>query len=161
MRGDRLLGLTRKEFGVLEVLAASPGAVVSSEELLERVWDDAADPFTNAIRITVMTLRRKLGDPPFIGDDRWGWLPPIRAAGVKRPQPTVRLRLTILYGTLFLVTGMLLLALTYGLLTHNLHGRRDGTGGNSSGQQSSQDHQGNQNETGSDGATPGFGRSTG
>lgn len=62
-RAGRELQLTRKEFGVLEVLAASPGRVVSSEELLERVWDDATDPFTNAIRITVMTLRRKLGEP--------------------------------------------------------------------------------------------------
>ncbi len=60
------LPLTRKEFGVLEVLAATPDRVVSAEELLERVWDDAADPFTNAVRITIMTLRRKLGDPPLI-----------------------------------------------------------------------------------------------
>ena len=52
--------------GVLEVLAAANGRVVSAEELLERVWDEAADPFTNAVRITVMTLRRKLGDPPLV-----------------------------------------------------------------------------------------------
>ena len=65
-RGDRLLPLTRKEFGVLEVIVAAAGRVVSAEELLERVWDEEADPFTNAIRITVMTLRRKLGDPPLI-----------------------------------------------------------------------------------------------
>ncbi len=62
-RAGRDLSLTRKEFGVLEVLAGSPGRVVSAEELLDRVWDDATDPFTNAIRITVMTLRRKLGEP--------------------------------------------------------------------------------------------------
>lgn len=62
-RAGRPLTLTRKEFGVLEVLASKPGAVVSAEELLERVWDEEADPFTNAVRITVMTLRRKLGDP--------------------------------------------------------------------------------------------------
>lgn len=62
-RAGRPLSLTRKEFGVLEVLAAAPGRVVSAEELLERVWDDAADPFTNAVRITMMTLRRKLGEP--------------------------------------------------------------------------------------------------
>jgi signal transduction histidine kinase len=73
---------------------------------------------------------------------------------VRRPQPTVRLRLTILYGTLFLVTGMLLLALTYGLLTHNLHGRRNGAGGDGSNQQSTQDHQGGrQDETGSNSAS--------
>lgn len=65
-RGGREINLTRKEFGVLEVLAAASGRVVSSEELLEKVWDENTDPFTNAIRITVMTLRRKLGDPPII-----------------------------------------------------------------------------------------------
>jgi DNA-binding response OmpR family regulator len=66
VRGDRDLNLTRKEFGVLEVLMSAEGQVVSSESLLEKVWDENADPFTNAIRITVMTLRRKLGDPPLI-----------------------------------------------------------------------------------------------
>ena len=65
-REGRLLPLTRKEFGVLEVIVAAAGRVVSAEELLERVWDEEADPFTNAVRITVMTLRRKLGDPPLI-----------------------------------------------------------------------------------------------
>lgn len=66
IRGTRDLNLTRKEFGVLEVLMAADGRVVSSEELLERVWDEHADPFTNAIRITIMTLRRKLGEPAVI-----------------------------------------------------------------------------------------------
>ena len=66
MRGFRDLVLTRKEIGVLEVLAAVPGRVVSAETLLEKVWDDAADPFTNAVRITMMTLRRKLGEPQMI-----------------------------------------------------------------------------------------------
>lgn len=65
-RGGRELGLTRKEFGVLEVLLAAQGRVVSAEELLERVWDEHADPFTNAVRITIMTLRRKLGEPAVI-----------------------------------------------------------------------------------------------
>jgi len=65
-RAERPLALTRKEFGVLEVLVAAGGKVVSAEELLERVWDEEADPFTNAVRITMMTLRRKLGDPPLI-----------------------------------------------------------------------------------------------
>lgn len=60
------LQLTRKEFGVLEVLMAADGRVVSAEELLEKVWDEHTDPFTNAIRVTIMTLRRKLGDPPVI-----------------------------------------------------------------------------------------------
>ena len=57
------LDLTRKEFGVLEELLRAGGAVVSSEELLERVWDENADPFTTIVRVTVMTLRKKLGEP--------------------------------------------------------------------------------------------------
>ena len=65
-RSHRDLALTRKEFGVLKVLAGDPGRVVSAEELLEKVWDEAADPFTNAVRITIMTLRRKLGEPSLI-----------------------------------------------------------------------------------------------
>jgi DNA-binding response OmpR family regulator len=66
MRGDRDLKLSPKEFGVLEVLLGADGAVVSAEDLLERVWDENVDPFTNTVRMTVMTLRRKLGDPPVI-----------------------------------------------------------------------------------------------
>ncbi len=58
--------LTRKELGVLHVLLAADGAVVSAEELLERVWDEHVDPFTNTVRVTVMNLRRKLGDPPVV-----------------------------------------------------------------------------------------------
>lgn len=58
--------LTRKEFGVLEVLLSAGGAVVSSEELLERVWDENADPFTTTVRVTMMTLRKKLGEPSVI-----------------------------------------------------------------------------------------------
>jgi two-component system, OmpR family, response regulator VanR len=65
-RDGRYVALTRKQFAVLEVLAAAEGGVVSAEELLERAWDGNADPFTNAVRITVGTLRRKLGDPPLI-----------------------------------------------------------------------------------------------
>jgi len=65
-RAERSLDLTRKEFGVLEVLLAARGAVVSSEELLERVWDENADPFTTTVRVTVMTLRKKLGEPGVI-----------------------------------------------------------------------------------------------
>jgi DNA-binding response OmpR family regulator len=65
-RGGRLISLTPKEFGVLEQLLAAGGDVVSAETLLEKVWDEHADPFTNAIRITVGTLRRKVGDPPLI-----------------------------------------------------------------------------------------------
>lgn len=65
-RGERELSLTPKEFAVLEVLLAADGAVVRTEELLERAWDEHADPFTNAVRVVVMNLRRKLGDPPVI-----------------------------------------------------------------------------------------------
>jgi DNA-binding response OmpR family regulator len=65
-RGGRLIDLTRKEFGVLETLLMAQGAVVSSEELLDRVWDENADPFTTTVRVTMMTLRRKLGTPPII-----------------------------------------------------------------------------------------------
>ncbi len=65
-RAARPVELTRKEFGVLEVLIGAGGSVVSSEELLERVWDENADPFTTTVRVTMMTLRKKLGDPPLI-----------------------------------------------------------------------------------------------
>jgi len=65
-RGGKEITLTRKEFGVLEVLMSANGRVVSAEELLEKVWDENTDPFTNAIRIAVMTLRRKLGEPAVI-----------------------------------------------------------------------------------------------
>jgi DNA-binding response OmpR family regulator len=65
-RAGRLLSLAPKEFGVLAQLLAVPGDVVSAETLLDKVWDEHADPFTNAVRITVGTLRRKLGDPPLI-----------------------------------------------------------------------------------------------
>jgi DNA-binding response OmpR family regulator len=65
-RDGLLLSLSPKEFAVLEVLMRAEGTVVSAEELLEKAWDENADPFTNAIRVAVMTLRRKLGDPPVI-----------------------------------------------------------------------------------------------
>ena len=62
-RGEREIALARKEFAVLEALMGAGGAVVSAEELLERVWDEQIDPFTNVVRMTIMTLRRKLGEP--------------------------------------------------------------------------------------------------
>jgi DNA-binding response OmpR family regulator len=62
-RAGQELDLTPKEFGVLEALMSADGAAVSAEELLQRVWDENADPFTNTVRMTVMTLRRKLGEP--------------------------------------------------------------------------------------------------
>jgi two-component system response regulator VanR len=65
-RDGRYVALTRKQFAVLEVLVAAEGGVVSAEELLERAWDENADPFTNAVRITVSALRKRLGEPGII-----------------------------------------------------------------------------------------------
>jgi DNA-binding response OmpR family regulator len=65
-RGGRPISLTRKEMGILEVLLAADGAVVSAEELLERVWDEHADPFSHTVTVTLARLRRKLGDPDLI-----------------------------------------------------------------------------------------------
>ncbi|WP_204061168.1 response regulator transcription factor [Microbispora corallina] len=65
-RGGRRLGLSPKEFAVLELLLAAGGAVVSAEDLLERGWDEFADPFTQTVKVTISRLRRKLGDPPLI-----------------------------------------------------------------------------------------------
>ncbi len=65
-RDGRYIALTRKQFAVLEVLVAAEGGVVSAEELLERAWDENANPFTNAVRITVSGLRKRLGEPAII-----------------------------------------------------------------------------------------------
>jgi DNA-binding response OmpR family regulator len=65
-RADAPIDLTRKEFGVLEMLLRANGGVVSSEELLEKVWDEHADPFTTTVRVTIMTMRRKLGEPAIV-----------------------------------------------------------------------------------------------
>ncbi|HEX6488265.1 MAG TPA: response regulator transcription factor [Candidatus Dormibacteraeota bacterium] len=65
-RAGRHLHLTPKEFGVLEMLLRAQGRVVSAEELLEGVWDENADPFTNTVRTTMARLRQKLGEPPLI-----------------------------------------------------------------------------------------------
>jgi DNA-binding response OmpR family regulator len=65
-RGGRRLDLSPKELAVLELLLYADGRVVSAETLLERAWDEAADPFSNTVKVTVSRLRRKLGDPPVI-----------------------------------------------------------------------------------------------
>ncbi|MGH2844329.1 MAG: response regulator transcription factor [Solirubrobacteraceae bacterium] len=65
-RGGRPIELARKELAVLETLMSADGATVSAEQLLERVWDEHTDPFTNVVRMTIMTLRRRLGDPPVV-----------------------------------------------------------------------------------------------
>lgn len=62
-RAGRYVGLTRKQFAVLQVLLTAQGGVVSAEQLLERAWDENADPFTNAVRITISSLRKRLGEP--------------------------------------------------------------------------------------------------
>jgi DNA-binding response OmpR family regulator len=66
LRDGKPVALAPKEFAVLEVLMRSNGAVVSAEQLLEKAWDEHTDPFTNVVRVTVMTLRRKLGEPAVI-----------------------------------------------------------------------------------------------
>jgi two-component system response regulator VanR len=65
-RDGRYVALTRKQFAVLEVLVAAGGGVISAEDLLRRAWDEHADPFTNAVRITVSALRKRLGEPSII-----------------------------------------------------------------------------------------------
>jgi DNA-binding response OmpR family regulator len=66
LRDGRFVALSRKEFAVLEELMRADGAVVSTEQLLERAWDENTDPFTNVVRVTMMTLRRKLGEPQIV-----------------------------------------------------------------------------------------------
>lgn len=66
VRDGAAIHLSPKEFAVLEVLMRADGAVVSAEQMLEKAWDENTDPFTNVVRVTVMTLRRKLGEPPVI-----------------------------------------------------------------------------------------------
>jgi DNA-binding response OmpR family regulator len=65
-RDDRVIALSRKEFAVLAELMRADGGVVSAEQLLEKAWDERADPFTNVVRFTIMKVRRKLGNPPVI-----------------------------------------------------------------------------------------------
>ena len=71
-RGGRRLNLSPKEFGVLECLLAAAGRPVPAEELLERVWDEAADPFTTTVKTTIRRLRAKLADPPLVHTVREG-----------------------------------------------------------------------------------------
>ena len=82
-RAGRPLALSPKEFAVLECLLAADGRVVSSEELLERVWDETVDPFTTTVKTTILRLRNKLGPPPLIKTVReGGYRIPARASGV-------------------------------------------------------------------------------
>ena len=116
-RDGRYVALTRKQFAVLEVLVAAEGGVVSAEELLERAWDENADPFTNAVRITVSALRKRLGEPWVIatvagvgyridtGPDASARRRVARAPGL-----SVRLKLTLSYAGFLMLAGALLLA---------------------------------------------------
>ena len=117
-RDGRYVALTRKQFAVLEVLVDAEGGVVSAEELLARAWDEHADPFTNAVRITVSALRKRLGEPSIIAT----------VAGVgyridtqpesdareetmdRAPGLSVRLKLTLSYAGFLMIAGALLLA---------------------------------------------------
>ena len=117
-RDGRYVALTRKQFAVLEVLIAAEGGVVSAEELLEHAWDENADPFTNAVRITVSALRKRLGDPPIIATVpgagyRIGTRPDTGHSGAtvdRAPGLSVRLKLTLSYAGFLMVAGVLLLA---------------------------------------------------
>jgi len=65
-RDGHPVGLSRREFAVLAELLRADGGVVSAEQLLEKAWDERANPFTGVVRFTIMMVRRKLGDPPVI-----------------------------------------------------------------------------------------------
>ena len=122
-RAGQRLTLSAKEFAVLEYLLASAGRVVSAEELLERVWDEAADPFTTAVKQTICRLRAKLGDPPVIAHRPRGRVPdrrdvmpglgkaapvsgaPRLMAVLRIPRLTLRSQLALLYAGLFLAVG--------------------------------------------------------
>ena len=118
-RDGRYVALTRKQFAVLEVLVAAEGGVVSAEELLERAWDQNADPFTNAVRITVSALRKRLGEPWIIATVagvgyRIDTAPGAREETVDRaPGLSVRLKLTLSYAGFLMLAGALLLAVVW------------------------------------------------
>ncbi len=117
-RDGRYVALTRKQFAVLEVLVTAEGGVVSAEELLARAWDENADPFTNAVRITVSGLRKRLGEPWLIATVagagyRIDTQPArgVREKSVDRaPGPSVRLKLTLSYAGFLMLAGALMLA---------------------------------------------------
>ena len=117
-RDGRYVALTRKQFAVLEVLVAAEGGVVSAEELLERAWDENADPFTNAVRITVSALRKRLGEPWIIATVagagyRIDSATPREATVDRAPGLSVRLKLTLSYAGFLMVAGALLLAVVW------------------------------------------------
>ena len=97
-RAGEPIELSPKEFAVLEALLDAGGATVSGEELLRRAWDENADPFTNTVRMTVMKLRRKLGDPPLIETVAGAGLPDMRATMRGSPHGRLRRRVRRLDG---------------------------------------------------------------
>ena len=105
------LDLGPKELAVLELLMAAGGRVVSAEELLERGWDEMADPFSTAVKVTVQPAAPQARRSPRDRDRRAGRVPDMRRG-------SVRLRLTLLFGSLFLAAGAALLGITYGLVSH-------------------------------------------
>ncbi len=125
-RGGRLLTLSPKEFAVLECLLSSDGRVVSSEELLDRVWDDTVDPFTTTVKTTILRLRNKLGQPAVIETVREGGYrigvqtEPSNSSSNPSPHPrlraskrTLQLRLAATYGGIFFLLGLVILAIPY------------------------------------------------
>ena len=106
VRAGRRLDLSPKEFAVLECLLAAGDRIVSAEELLERVWDSAADPFTTAVKTTIRRLRLKLGDPPVIHTVREGGY---RVGCLM----SVRLRFALLYAGALLISGLLLIGFVF------------------------------------------------
>ena len=128
-RDGRYVALTRKQFAVLEVLVAAEGGVVSAEELLARAWDENADPFTNAVRITVSGLRKRLGEPWIIATVagvgyRIDTQPDtgLREKSVDRaPGLSVRLKLTLSYAGFLMLAGAVLLAVGYFSLSRGVH----------------------------------------
>ena len=141
-RAGSPLELSPKEFGVLELLAAAQGRAVPAEELLARVWDEFADPFTTAVKITISRLRAKLGDPPAHRDGAQIRLPDRRmtvavghrltalAAAPGLSRRTIRMRLTLIYGGLFLICGAGLPAITYIFVSNATAGYFSSTGPN-------------------------------
>ncbi len=119
--GDGRLPLTRKELAVLECLLAEEDGPVSAEELLERVWDEAADPFTSTVKTTIRRLRAKLGDPPVIQTVRdTGYRiggPHAPRPGPRLPRRTARLRLAVLCGGVLVLGGAAVPAITFLLVS--------------------------------------------
>ena len=129
-RDGRYVALTRKQFAVLEVLVAAEGGVVSAEELLKRAWDQNADPFTNAVRITVSALRKRLGEPEIIATVAGvGYRISTAAAREetvdRAPGLSVRLKLTLSYAGFLMLAGAVLLAAGYFSLSRGVPPRCD------------------------------------